>query len=64
MVYTRKTTDEYEIQQYTGHQHGWECVTAEATYREAKATRQCYRENQPAYPVRIIKKRVKLVRIA
>lgn len=28
MPYTRKTQDEYQIQQYTGPQYGWECVTA------------------------------------
>jgi hypothetical protein len=56
-MYQRKTTDEFEIQGNYGH--GWECETAEATLKEAKAQAKCYRENVN-YPIRIIKKRIKI----
>jgi hypothetical protein len=56
-AYIRKTRDVWEIQQYTGPQYGWECVTNEATYKEARVQAKCYRDNQPEYPVRIRKKR-------
>ena len=58
MSYTRKTIDEYEIQGYYGNQYGWECVTIETTWREAKQQLKCYKENEP-YQFRIVKKRVK-----
>lgn len=57
MTYVRKTEDEYEIQQYVPG--GWECVTTETTVREALERRKEYRENQPEYAVRIVKRRVK-----
>jgi len=57
-MYVRKTRDEFEIQQYTGRQYGWECVCAEETRKAAIEQRNCYRENQPEYPVRISKVRV------
>jgi hypothetical protein len=57
MAYKRKTTDEWQIQQHTGY--GWEDVCAEDTWKEAKDRLKEYRENQPEYPVRAIKKRVK-----
>ena len=59
MAYVRKTTDEFEIQQYTGAQYGWECVCSEETRKEAKERKKEYRNNQPEYAVRIVKKRVK-----
>ena len=55
MPHIRKTTDEYEVQQYFP-QYGWEMVTTETTFAEARERRREYRENQPEYPVRIIKK--------
>lgn len=57
MVYQRKTYDEWEIQVNYGY--GWECETVEFTWKEAKAQAKCYRENIN-YPIRIVKKRVKL----
>lgn len=62
MASIRKTADEdeYDIQQYTGQQYGWETVTTEDTRTEAKARIREYRANQPEYPVRYVKKRVKL----
>lgn len=60
MAYKRKTADEYAIEQYTGPQYKWEEVTVEETSAAARQTRKEYRENQPEYPVRIRKRRVKL----
>ena len=57
----RKTYDEYQI-----HQHfpgsGWEEVCAETTRKEAQERRKEYRENQPEYPVKIVKKRIRYER--
>jgi len=44
MSYTRKTRDEYELQGNYGQ--GWECLTTEATFREAKERRREYVENE------------------
>ena len=57
MAYVRKTEDEFEIQGDYGY--GWEMVTTESTWKEAKEQIKCYRENQPA-PYRIKMKRVKI----
>ena len=57
--YVRKTVDEFEIQQYTGTQYGWECVCAEETRKEAKERLKEYRTNQPELAVKMVKKRVK-----
>jgi len=59
-MYIRKTADEYQIRQYTGPQYGWEEVTSEANRAEAKKSLREYRENQPEYPVKIVKVRIKL----
>ena len=56
-MYIRKTRDEYEIQGNYGY--GWECETTEETLKEAKAQAKCYRENVN-YPIRIVKKRIKI----
>lgn len=57
MAYVRKTYDEYEIQGNCGY--GWDCETTEETWKEARAQAKCYRENVN-YPIRIVKKRVKI----
>ena len=57
MAYVRKTKDEYEIQGDCGY--GWEMETTEETYKAAKAQAKCYRENVN-YPIRIVKKRVRI----
>jgi len=36
MKYIRKTKDVYEVQGYYSPQYGYECVTSEETYKEAK----------------------------
>jgi hypothetical protein len=58
MAYVRKTRDEYEIEQKTCQ--GWEVVCSEDDPAEARQRRKEYRENQPEYPVRIKKRRVKI----
>lgn len=59
MPYIRKTKDEYEIQVNYG-QYGFECVTTEETFKEAKERLKEYRENEPGYPAKIVKKRVRI----
>lgn len=58
MAYTRKTRDEYDIEQNWGQ--GWEVVCSEDTASEARQRRKEYRANQPEASVRIKKRRVKL----
>ncbi len=60
MAYQRKTRDEYQVQTYTGRQYGWEEVTAEETYTEARERLKEYRENEPQHPHRIKRVRVPL----
>lgn len=55
-MYKRKTQDEYEIQGHYGY--GWECVTVEDDRKEARARLREYKENEPQYAHRIVKKRV------
>jgi hypothetical protein len=55
MTYVRKTRDVWEVQGNYGQ--GWECVTTENTWKEAREQVRVYRENEPQYP-----HRVKLVR--
>ena len=56
-MYIRKTYDEYEIQGNYGQ--GWEMVCAGETHKDARARLKEYRENEPQYPHRIIKKRIR-----
>lgn len=58
MAYTRKTKDEYQI--HGNYGYGWEELTAEETYKEARAQLRCYNENEPGIPHKIVKRRVKL----
>jgi hypothetical protein len=58
-MYKRKTIDEYEIQGNYGQ--GFECVTTEEKYSAAREQLKCYRENEPQYSHRIVKKRVKII---
>ena len=57
MAYVRKTYDEWEIQGNYGYY--WEMVTTETNRKDAKAQLKCYNENEPEYPHRIVKKRVR-----
>lgn len=54
----RKTRDEYQIHQFFPGS-GWEEITAADTRKEAREDLKAYRVNQPEYPVKMIKKRVK-----
>lgn len=57
MAYQRKTRDEYHTQ---GLYFGvWETVTIDETYAEAKQMLKDYNENEPEYPHRIVKRRVR-----
>lgn len=58
MAYVRKTYDEFDIQQFTSE--GWETVSCEPTSKLARQIRLDYQKNQPEYPVRIRKRRVKI----
>lgn len=60
MPYVRKTSDLWEIQGYYTPQYGWEAVTAEETFKEAKERIKEYRENEPGVSFRLKKKRVKI----
>jgi hypothetical protein len=60
MAYTRKTRDEYEIQQNWGYGHGWETVTTEETWKDARDQAKTYRQEQPGIPCRIKTRRVKI----
>ena len=57
--YMRKTHDEYHVQGNYGGVAGWETVTIEETYAEARQMLKDYNENERQYPHRIVKKRVR-----
>lgn len=60
MPYKRKTIDEYAVQGNYNYGDGWEDLTSEATRTEAKQRLKEYRENEPQYSHRLIKRRVKI----
>lgn len=57
MAYERKTIDTWELQLNYGY--GWEYTLTEYTKKEARERLKEYRENQPQYPARLVKKRVR-----
>lgn len=57
MAYVRKTRDVYHVQVNYGW--GFETVTYEDTWKDAKAMARDYRDNEP-YPVRVVKRREKI----
>lgn len=57
MAYQRKTQDEYHI--LVNYGQGWEHDCTELNWKDAKRCRNEYQENC-AYPVKIVKKRVKI----
>lgn len=59
MAYIRKTYDEYQIQGNYGYGHGFEEVTAENTYKEAKLRLREYRDNEPGVPFKMVCKRIR-----
>lgn len=58
MKYIRKTVDEYHVQGYYSPSIGWETVTIDETYAEAKQMLRDYRENECNITFRIKKCRV------
>lgn len=59
MVYVRKTVDEFDIEGDYGQ--GFEVVTCESTWKNAKAQIKTYRENEPGIIFRIKHHRVKVI---
>jgi len=58
MAYQRKTQDIFVIESNYGY--GWEYTMEETTRKGGLLTLKEYRENQPEYPHRLIKKREKI----
>jgi hypothetical protein len=56
-MYKRKTKDEYHIQ--GNYEYGFETVTTEETFKQAKDQLKCYRDNEKNISFRILKVRVK-----
>lgn len=56
-MYARKTADVWILEGNYGC--GWEYILEESTREEGMERLREYRENQPQFPVRLIKKRVK-----
>lgn len=56
-MYERKTADVWILEGNYGC--GWEYILEESTREEGIERLREYRENQPQFPVRLIKKRVK-----
>ena len=54
-MYVRKTVDAWVLEGNYGC--GWEYLLTEYTKKEGMERLREYRENQPQYPVRLIKKR-------
>ena len=57
-TYKRKTRDYWDIEGY--YAHGWESVTAEDAWKDARAQLKCYRENEPGVAFRARKRREKI----
>lgn len=57
MAYIRKTIDEWHIMANYGY--GWEVVTIETTYQDARQMLKDYNENEPQYSHKIKKVRIK-----
>ena len=56
MTYQRKTVDEWQLQSNWGY--GWDVELVEDTFKAAREQRNCYRNNCPTLPLRIVKKRI------
>jgi len=57
MAYKRKTIDIWELQINYGC--GWEYTFTAYTKKEGMERLKEYRENEPRYPARLIKKRIR-----
>lgn len=62
-MYQRKTTDEYEVLANYGYGDGWEIVTSEKTFSEARARLREYRDNEPGVPFKLKVSRYKKLNI-
>ena len=58
MAEQRKTLDEYSIQGF--YSHGWEDVTLEDSWKEARKRLTEYRENERGTAFRCVKRRVRI----
>lgn len=58
MTYKRKTRDEWDIEQRINGE--WGVVTTEDNAADARMNRKLYRQEQPQYMVRVVKRRVKI----
>lgn len=58
MSYQRKTRDEWHI--FVDYWQGWEHELTEDSREDARAQLKCYRANAPQYPVKAIKRRVRI----
>lgn len=54
-MYIRKTRDVFVVEGNYGY--GWDELTREETWADAKAMLKCYRENEPQFGHRIVKHR-------
>ena len=59
--YVRKTEDQWHTQGNYGC--GWETVTIDDNKQDAMQMLRDYNENEPQYPHRVIKKRVRKERV-
>ena len=58
MTYVRTTEDEFQI--HGNYGQGFEELTCEKTWEEAKQCVKDYRENEPGVPFKIITKQIKI----
>ena len=58
MAYQRKTRDEYQI--HSDYGYGFEETTAHDSYSSARAELKLYRENQPEFAHKIVKRRIRI----
>ena len=61
-MYVRKTVDTWVLEGNYGY--GWEYILTEYTRKEGLERLREYRENQPQYPARLVKKRVRKEEVA
>lgn len=60
MAYKRKTADEWVIQGYYAPGYGWEDISTYDNRTAARVDLKTYRESEPQYQHRLIKRRVKI----
>lgn len=59
--YIQKTQDIWTIQGKYDRITGWEDLTSEDTYKQARQRLKEYNENESGYPHKIVRQRVKIV---